>query len=215
MTSVVPESTSRLALPVLASPSNGTGKGDTSEESDVALLQLTKSSSSFSGVCSRCWRSVFRVHSLAIMNEYAIRFGTHIAILSIFETLFFWFIVGPTEDNALFSVLDTYMNSTLATCPSWNATERAVLSALLGLLVNKTAVDAQGVAAAASRATYNGVLRRNSWLYVLGLFALLAFLVGQTLWRRKTLAWGVIAAENVFMIVLLGLYEYMFFWTVR
>ena len=112
-------------------------------------------------------------------------------------------------------MIDTYLYSTLTACPSWNATERAVLSAILGLLLNKTAVDAQGAAAAATRGAYNGVLRRNSWLYVLGLFALLAFLVGQTLWRRKTLAWGVIAAENVFMIVLLGLYEYMFFWTVR
>jgi hypothetical protein len=239
-------SSSRLELPVLSTPSprgdGGAGGGDGDGDKDgLRLLPAGASAAE----ARRQQRAGGRgggcgcLH-LSAINEYAVRFGTHIAILSIFENLFFWYVVGPTEDAALFGVLNRYLSGTLNSCGSWNATQRDVLALFFGLLLNKTAVDAQGAAVAASRgvcacrrapprppppraglcaasprhparpqspshsAADNGVLRRNSWLYVFGLFSLLAMLIGQTLARRKQLNWWAIAGENLTMILLLG-----------
>lgn len=159
-------------------------------------------------------RSACSLRFVATVNEYAVRFGCHIALLSIFENVFFWEFVGPVEDTTLFNVLQSYLTGTLASCPAWTPGERAFLGALASLIFNKTAIDAQGAAASASRTAYNGALRRTSWLYVLGLFALLALLSGQTLWRKKQLPWRTIFVENLVMIVFLGVYEYFFFTTI-
>ena len=82
LTSVVPESSSRLALPVLASPGRdgggdgggdsggGGGKGFAAAEGNNALLQAGAPAR---GCCSRTWRAVCSIHAVSVMNEYAIR----------------------------------------------------------------------------------------------------------------------------------------------
>jgi hypothetical protein len=150
-------------------------------------------------------------------HVWAMRFAVHIVLLSIFETLFFWQFVGPTEDKALLDLVDSYVGGTLRACPRWNATERVVVEAFMALLLNRTAIRSTSAAAAAKRAHFNGALLRNSWLYVAGL-ALLFLLLSALGVRRKgglwSLPWRVLFLENIALIAMLGLYELMFFTSV-
>jgi len=147
-------------------------------------------------------------------HVWAMRFAVHVVLLSLFETLFFWKFVGPSEDRALLDLVNSYVGGTLSACPRWNATERLLVEAFMGLLLNRTALRRGAAAAAAKREQWNGALLRNSWLYVAGLAFFLLFLSAFGA-RRKggilSLPWKVILLENLALIAILGLYELMFF----
>ena len=147
-------------------------------------------------------------HFCESAQVWALRFAVHIVLLSIFETFFFWYFVGPTEDRGLLDLVNSYVGATLNECPTWNATERLVLEAFLGLLLNRTEIDAAGAASSARRGAFNAGLLRNSWLYVGGLTLLLLFLSALSVRRRgglRSLPWALIVGENLALIVMLGL----------
>lgn len=147
-------------------------------------------------------------------HVWAMRFALHIVLLSVFETLFFWLFVGPTEDKSLLDLVNRYLGGTLGACPKWNATERLIVGAFLGLLLNRTEINRASAAAARKRTLFNAALLRNSWLYVAGLALLFLLLSAFSVRRRggvRSLPWKVIFFENVALITMLGLYELMFF----
>lgn len=147
-------------------------------------------------------------------HRWAIRFILHIVLISLFETLFFWLFISRTEDDALIGLVSSYTGNLLNACQNLTATQRVAVLDVLNLFINSTATDTAGTAAAADRATFNGILLRNSWLYFGGGVALLATTVGAALWRRLQMRWGQIFAENLVLVLMLGAYEWMFFRTV-
>jgi hypothetical protein len=146
--------------------------------------------------------------------EWLIRFSLHIVLLAMFESIFFWSFVSVSEDDALQKLVGGYVSSTLETCPSWNATARDIVTLLADALLNQSAIRAQGAAAAAARAAFNGDLLVRSWAYFGGLAGLLGALVAVPLAARRHMPWGVIVGENCVLILMLGLYELLFFKTI-
>jgi len=151
---------------------------------------------------------------LTLILEYGIRFSVHIVLLSVFESLFFWKFVSVSEDDALNKLVNGYIEGTLDSCPRWNATERFIVSTFVDLLFNKTSIDKAGVSAANERNAFNAILFRNSWVYVACLAALLIVLCVWALIRKRHVPWTHIFLENLALIVILGLYEFLFFRTI-
>ncbi len=146
--------------------------------------------------------------------EYTIRFTVHIVLLGMFESLFFWLFVSVSEDEALSKLVDGYVGSTLDSCPSWNATQRFIVTGLAELLFNRSLIDSAGAEAQRARGEFNGALYLNSWMYVAGLSGFLGLLAAWALVRRRKMPWGHIIAENFALITFLGLYELAFFKTI-
>jgi hypothetical protein len=144
---------------------------------------------------------------------WTLRFSIHLLLISVFETLFFWLYVSQSEDHALISLVNTYMTGVLDSCATMTPNQRAETSAIIGALINVTTVDSDGAAAAAIRTAYNDTLFRNSWLYVSALFTL-CVLLGCAPCRNRPLPWRTLILENLALVSLLGLYEWMFFHTV-
>jgi hypothetical protein len=145
---------------------------------------------------------------------WALRFNLHLALISLFETLFFWHFVSPSEDTALTDLVQSYMATTLQACAALSTQQRTDLRVLFDQIINVGAVDAAGIRAAATRSAFNGALLRNSWLYCGGISGVFLIL-SATAWHKKIpVAWRHIAAENMALIVLLACYEAMFFSTV-
>jgi uncharacterized membrane protein len=92
--------------------------------------------------------------------------------------------------------------------------QRQITTDFLNLFLNKTQADAAGEVAAASRGDYNYILVRNSWLYFGGLAILLAILASISLHKNYKIHWRSLILENLALVSLLGLYEWMFFSTV-
>lgn len=147
-------------------------------------------------------------------HRHAIRFTMHLTLIALFETIFFWHIVAPSEDSALINLIQSYTGGLVSTIRAATPTQRASFANFFDSIVNTTQVDAQGSAASIGRADYNRELARNSWLYVIGVAGLSGVLSAAAPIRRLPIKWGPMIGENIALIVLLGLYEYMFFRTI-
>lgn len=84
----------------------------------------------------------------------------------------------------------------------------------VNILVNQTQVQIHGAAAGADRAAFNGNLLTTSWVYVGSLVAVTGGLVGSAVYSRASIQWRQLGLENLALILILGLYEFMFFRTV-
>jgi hypothetical protein len=150
----------------------------------------------------------------AVAHRWAIRFTLHLLLISAFETIFFWKYVAPSEDTALTGLVNTYTNSAFSTCANMTSTERNLTVALFNALVNTTTTLQEAQSAAAGRTLSNDILYRNSWLYFGGLMTAFGLLSSTAHVRRIPIHWGYILGENLALVTLLGLYEWMFFHTI-
>ena len=147
-------------------------------------------------------------------NSRILSFSLHILLISLFETLFFFLFVSKTEDSGLQNALDGYIASTLATCTSWSPNTTLFVNDILSLLLNATAVQEQGQAAAIRRHQFNDGLQWIGWSYTTGLATLFVSQGIGACACNLRIAWKRILVENSIMIALLGLYETMFFRTI-
>jgi len=150
----------------------------------------------------------------AFVHRWTLHFTVHLILISIFETVFFWKYVSESEDQALINLVNHYIANTLVDCANMTVGQRTIVTDFLNLFLNQTVADAAGMSAAADRFSANGVLLRNSWLYVGGLVGLCATLAALAKYQKMALDWRHILGENLALVTLLGLYEWMFFHTI-
>ncbi len=142
------------------------------------------------------------------------QFTMHLMLISLFETVFFWLFVSKSEDTALASLVNNYAGTILNSCANMTQEQRTTLVDIFNALVNVTVVNQQGFAELRDRTAFNDILVRNSWLYFGGLSSLLTILAGVAAATKQQLPWRHMTLENLGMVTLLGLYEWMFFRTI-
>ena len=150
----------------------------------------------------------------SFLHRWSLRFSVHVTLIALFETLFFWLFVSKTEDSSLVGLVNDYAGELLSQCDSMNTSQRIVFMDLVDMLVNQTQVASQGAAAATARGLANGALLTNSWVYFGSLVVLTGGLAVGAKYRRLPVHWRQLVCENLCLIIVLGLYEYMFFSTV-
>jgi hypothetical protein len=147
-------------------------------------------------------------------SEKVISLMLHISLISLFETIFFFHFVSPSEDDALLTAVRGFATGFETECSAWPANATTVVRDLLALVVNVTRIDDSATMAATMRGTYNDGLQRKSWGYFGGLSGATTALIGISLWRRYKIHWRRVWIENIAMVGLLGVYEYLFFRTI-
>jgi hypothetical protein len=138
----------------------------------------------------------------------------HISLLGVFETLFFFLFISKSEDNGLTGMISNYLDTTLTTCKEWSPGEKVVINDILSAMINATVVRQEGLAAAESRLLYNRTLQIQAWMYIVGLFSVVCLGGVGFYCRGKKIKWKKIVLENLVLIGLLGIYEFMFFKTI-
>lgn len=151
---------------------------------------------------------------IPFLLRWSLRFSVHLSLVAIFETLFFWLFVSKTEDAALIHLVNTMSAKLLTKCNTLTTIQKVHFLDLVDIFINQTRVQREGAEAAAARLTYNNGLRTKSWLYVGGLIGFVGGLSGTVWWKRVEIHWRQLWLENLALILLLGLYEFMFFSTV-
>jgi hypothetical protein len=151
---------------------------------------------------------------VSFLHRWSLRFSVHLSLVSLFETLFFWLFVSRTEDTALITLVNSYVSGLLGCCASLNSSQKLLFIDFVNLFINQTHVQNRGATAATARAAFNSTLRINSWVYVGFLGGLASTLAGAAAYRRLPIQWRQLGLENLALIFILGLYEFMFFSTV-
>jgi hypothetical protein len=144
----------------------------------------------------------------------ALRFTFHLTLISLFETLFFWQFISKSEDSALVDLVNGYTTGIMNSCANLTVGQRAIVTDIFDLFIDPRTVDAAGALAAANRATFNHLLLRNSWLYMGGILTLFASLASAAIFKKRKVDWVGLVGENLALVTVLGLYEWMFFTTV-
>lgn len=122
--------------------------------------------------------------------------------------------MSTSEDAALIKLINGYAAGLLRNCATLSPHQQEVVREFVSLFINQSVVDNLGLVAAEHRNTDNAVLLRNSWIYFGGLCGLFtAIATSAKMWKRD-IRWSHLAGENVALITILGLYEWMFFRTV-
>ena len=148
-------------------------------------------------------------HAAPLLYIYTLRFSVHLTLISLFEALFFWKFVVGTEDSALVHVVEQYAASILKSCSNLTYMQRDILRDIVDEYFNETAIYAY--AANIQRVEFNRILFRNSWLSCGGLGAFCLFLVSAGFLKGYSVDWRAIACDNLALVTLLGLYEWIFF----
>jgi len=148
------------------------------------------------------------------LHGQALRFSLHLTLIGLFETIFFWHFVSVSEDEALIKLVDNYAQGVLNSCAALTDQQRVVARNIFGIFINQTQADAAGFAALTKRSAFNATLLGKSWLYFGGILTLFASLAAIGHCRRYRIKWRPLLAENIALVSLLGLYEWMFFSTI-
>jgi hypothetical protein len=139
----------------------------------------------------------------------------HLFLISGFETLFYFLYVNRTEDAGILKTIDTYYQPIVANCSTgWSNNTKILVSEILQNIVNITQVDQTGQESDQEQSVYNRHLLNLSIVYS-GVCAILctgAALYGK--WQQWKVPWGRMIAENISLVVILGLYELFFFKTI-
>ncbi len=146
--------------------------------------------------------------------EKVISICLHISLISLFETVFFFAYISRTEDTALLKAVGGFVGGFETACAAWPPAETAIVHDIAEALVNTSAVAAEAGAAAVQRAIYNAALERQAWAYFGGLAGATTLLIAVSAKKRYTIQWRRIWAENVALVGLLGVYEFLFFRTI-
>jgi hypothetical protein len=146
--------------------------------------------------------------------EICVKLSFHIALISIFETLFFFFFVSSLEDSGIQKTVQMFIHDAVNTCSNLTSSEIIIVDDVLEPYINASTIYKEAAIEYATRSAYNTILFNKAWIYVGSLSGLFVALILYTRIRKLALAWKKILLENLAMVILLALYEYMFFSTV-
>jgi hypothetical protein len=146
--------------------------------------------------------------------EVFIKLLLHIVLISIFETLFYFLYVSSLENNGIVTTVNTFINEAVTNCMNISPLEIQIIDDFLEPYINATQVISEGNNAGIQRMIYNELISRRAWAYVGGLMGLFSVLTVYIRCRRIKINWRYIIFENTSMVVLLALYELMFFNTI-
>ncbi len=144
------------------------------------------------------------------IHLFFIKAAIHIFLVSVFETIFFFQYVSQKEDNGVLATINTYYQPIIQTCPNWNNQTRAFVFELLEAL-NYQNIESLGDVGKANRQAGNQVLLGNSLIGSAVCFAVMLAGTGYLTYKKTPVRWWVIVVENISMVLMLSIYEYIFF----
>lgn len=151
-----------------------------------------------------------------VIAEKSVSVVFHIFLISIFESVFFRLFITKSEDKGILTTVQRLIGGVTNTCQTWNTNQTALLNDVLTLFVNVSQVEYQASHTFTTRSNYNKAIFTRSWIYVGALGSLMVVLALVSIWRKwiQRIHIRQILLENIGLVAMLGLYEYMFFRTV-
>jgi hypothetical protein len=165
-------------------------------------------------------------------------FIMHLSLISIFEIIFFFSVIVSYENLSMTNVVDTFAGLLTSKCFSFNNTEKYIFSQVINSFINITEIKNNAASSLNQRTKENNVVLGYAWIYfgVITGISLLTIIINflnfkffylqnQELTQPLIISQDIklnkkhvnlikIIMDNIIMIILLGLYEYLFFKTV-
>jgi hypothetical protein len=152
---------------------------------------------------------------LYFFYKRAMTFTFHLLLIAFFEIIFFFNVIVKYEDTALYNISNSYIDPVIEYCQSLNITDKIYFFDIFNYIFNTTMINSMGNQDYNTRTFFNDNIIILSWIYVIVIFVIFCFLGFLNFFILKIkINYKKILLDNFFMIIILGLYEYMFFNTI-
>jgi hypothetical protein len=135
----------------------------------------------------------------------------HLVLIASFELIFFNFYIIQYENNALISVTDQLISPIISTCNSFSNSSKILVNDFLQLFINQTIINKNALDGLNQRNVINHLLFIKSIYYYIGVIVVFIGILLLNIRFKKNIDFRIIAIDNIIMIFILGIYEYMFF----
>jgi hypothetical protein len=149
-----------------------------------------------------------------ILNKL-ISFTFHLLLIAGFEIIFFNFFILNYENNSLISLGNQIVQPIINTCSNVSNNSKLIIDDFINLYINQTIVNNNAYNDYINRIYVNKLLLYKSVYYFVGI---LCFFIGLVItnfyYFNQKIKFAVIIIDNIIMISILGIYEYIFFKTI-
>jgi hypothetical protein len=138
-------------------------------------------------------------------------FLIHLNLIALFETLFFIFIVSKHEETAIYNVINSYSDNIMMLCDNLNITEKIYISKLFNYTNEYNHLKNISNISYNNRAVHNNNLFNLAWVYFFIVLSINCFLLFIKCIFKLKIKIKKIVCDNLIMILILAIYEYLFF----
>jgi hypothetical protein len=138
-------------------------------------------------------------------------FMFHLVLIASFELVFFNFYIIQYENNALISLTDQLISPIILSCNSLPNLSKILVDDFLQLFINQTTINQNALDGLNQRNIVNHFLFIKSIYYYVGVIAVFFGTLLLNYKFKKNIDFRIIAIDNIIMIIILGVYEYIFF----
>lgn len=141
---------------------------------------------------------------------FLIKSAIHIFLISVFETLFFFQYVSVNENSGILKTINTYYSPLIDNCSAWSNSTKEFIGTLVKDLDYSEVVQ-EGFLARILRDKQNQNLLGDSLIASAICFSVVLIGGGVLRWKKVPVRWWVVFTENISMVIILSIYEYIFF----
>jgi hypothetical protein len=135
----------------------------------------------------------------------------HLVLIASFELVFFNFYIIQYENNALIGLTDQLISPIISSCNSLPNSSKLLVNDILKVFINQTTINQNALEGLNQRNIVNSYLFTKSIYYYVGVIIVFIGTLLLNIRFKKNINFKIIAIDNIIMILILGVYEYMFF----
>ena len=138
-------------------------------------------------------------------------FVFHLLLISAFEVVFFNYYIIQYENNALITLSDSLVNPITNSCQNLSNITKIKLDQVINILINETTINNDAMTDFNTRQNFNNTLYINSIIYSVVIILVFFFLLSLNYIFKQKIDFYMVILDNIIMITMLGIYEYLFF----
>lgn len=138
-------------------------------------------------------------------------FMFHLVLIASFELIFFNFYIIQYENNALIGLTDQLISPITLSCRLLPNSSKILVDDFLQLFINQTTINQNALDGLNQRNVINYFLFIKSIYYYVGVIIVFIGILLMNIKFKINIDFRLIAIDNIIMILILGIYEYIFF----
>jgi len=146
-----------------------------------------------------------------IIYNKILSFTFHLLLISTFELIFFNYYIIQYENNAVISLSNQLIGPFISSCNGLNNISKIIVNDFINLFVNETIIDNNANSDKNFRDINNKSISQLSITYYIGVICVFFFILLINLFLKRKIDFVMILIDNIIMISILGIYEYIFF----
>ena len=148
---------------------------------------------------------------LEIIYNKIVGFMFHLVLIATFELIFFNYYIIHYENNAVVTLSNQLVQPIINSCSGLTNNSKVIVDDFINLFVNETVININALSDKNLREETNSRLFHLSLVYYIVVFSIFLFALLINYVLKKKIDFMMIFIDNLIMICILGIYEYLFF----